>query len=180
MTRSEAASKAGKARAKAFTPEYQRAIRKKVSSTSCARNGSLGAKATIAKYGYESLFQKWHRWKLNNPSQNELLIVGILAQLKIGNERDWRIGSTFFTVDFYLPGFNKAIEVNGKVHKIFDVEQRLIREAKKLALLTDLGIDLLAIDYTELRDVPAVIEKIKQFVGSGWTDKAMPAQTGNG
>lgn len=41
-----------------FTPEHQRYARSRVSSDSCARNGAKGARATIAKYGEEFLFER--------------------------------------------------------------------------------------------------------------------------
>src|SRR5262245_58797657 len=83
---------------KHFTPEHQRHARSKVSSELCSRNGAKGARATIAKYGEEFLFDRWHAWKLANPSRPEQLVIGILTRLGIEFEREKRLGKSLYTV----------------------------------------------------------------------------------
>ena len=79
------------AKPKHLTREHQQKARALVSSASCARNGSLGAKATIAKYGFEKFFEAWRRWKLQHPSQPETTLIGILNDLAVVFEREWRL-----------------------------------------------------------------------------------------
>ncbi len=146
-----------------FTRDHQRYARSKVSSDACARNGRLGAQATIAKYGQRFLFERWRAWKLENPSKPEMILIGILSTLRIRFLREWQIGETFFTVDFYLPTLNKGIEFHGRVHQALEQEQRKARDVKKLELLERIGVDTLWLDQTDLESVPALIAKIINF-----------------
>src|SRR5262249_60274342 len=88
---------------KHLTRDHQRPARSKVSSCSCARNGRLGAKATIAKHGFRKFFESWRKWKLAHPSQPELVLIGILKRLNVAYEREWQLQPSFLTLDFYLP-----------------------------------------------------------------------------
>jgi very-short-patch-repair endonuclease len=146
-----------------FTREHQRKARARVKRESLVAAGRAGAKATIAKHGYECLFVHSRAYRLRNPSMNELVIIGILAQLKIKKDREWRVGTSFYTVDFYLPKFHKAIEVKGRIHQVFEQEKRAQNEARKRELLAKQGVECLWIDYLEMADVSAVIERIRQF-----------------
>lgn len=166
-----------------FTREHQRAARRAVSSASCAANGAKGAAVTIERHGYEVLFQRSRRHRLLNPSAPERLIIGILSTLKIKTDRKYRLGSTLYTVDFYLPDHSKAIEVHGRVHRMLKTQERARNDERKRALLDEAGIDCLWITDDELGDVPALIEKIKTFVlgcsncaGTGWIECGHPDQ----
>jgi hypothetical protein len=88
---------------KHFTREYQQHARSKVSSESCSRNGAKGAKVTIERYGVDTLFKRWHAWKLANPSRPERLMIDILTGLKIEFECEKRIGDSLYSMYFYLP-----------------------------------------------------------------------------
>src|SRR5215510_2775108 len=101
---------------KHLTREHQRRARSKVSSISCARNGSLGAKATIAKHGFGKFFESWRKWKLEHPSQPELVIIDILDGLNVAYEREWQLQPSFLTLDFYLPKICAGIEFQGRIH----------------------------------------------------------------
>lgn len=162
--RREAGRKGGLARAKQFTSASQRAARRKVSSASCAANGAKGAQVTLARHGFEKLFERARQHRLKHPSQNELLVIGVLAQLQIANEREWQIGNSMFTCDFYLPLQRKVIEVRGRVHQVFDVEKRARRTAQKMELLAALRIPVLWIEAEELADLVAVIARIRAFL----------------
>jgi very-short-patch-repair endonuclease len=151
-----------------FTREHQRMARRKVSSESCARNGAKGAKVTMAKYGEEFLFKKWQKWKLENPSRPELLMIGILSRLGIRYERERQIGESLYSMDFYLPDTNQSIEVNSRIHTQFEAEKRKRRSARKRALLEQLEINCLVVWDTELTaDTPAVISKVQSFLKGG-------------
>lgn len=147
-----------------FTSTTGRKARSLVSSASCARNGRLGARATITKHGFDVFFRGWRRWKKQNPSKPELQMIGILATLKLRHVPNWRIGQSYFTLDFYLKDFNCGIELHGRIHKTLDPEKRAKNDAKKRDLLNDLGIEVLWVDDQSLKDVDALIAKVRDFI----------------
>jgi hypothetical protein len=148
-----------------FTPEFQRWARKHVSSESCAKNGAKGFSATLAKHGPDVAFHGARQWRLGHPSNNELLMMGILSRLGIAYEREYRLGTSLFTIDFYLPAIARGIEVNSRIHTELDVEKRKRQAASKRKLMSDLRIPCLFVWDTELTgDVEAVIRKVRRFV----------------
>ena len=149
-----------------LTKEHQRRARSKVSSSSCARNGSLGAKATIAKHGFGKFFESWRKWKLAHPSQPELVIIGILDCLNVVYEREWQLQPSFLTLDFYLPTIRVGVEFHGRIHGQLKQEQREQNDVKKLELLANAGIETSWIEHTELGDIEALTDKIRAFVDS--------------
>jgi len=128
---------------KHLTNEHQRRARSKVSSSSCARNGSLGAKATISKHGFGKFFAAWRKWKLAHPSKPELAIIGILDSLNVTCEREWQLQPSFLTLDFYLPEIRAGIEFHGRIHGQLKQEKREENDAKKHELLVAAGIETL-------------------------------------
>jgi very-short-patch-repair endonuclease len=149
-----------------FTPEFQRWARSHVSSASCAKNGAKGFSATLAKHGPDPAFNGARQWRLNHPSSNELLMMGILARLGVTYEREYRLGNSLYTIDFFLHATGQAIEVNSRIHTQLNVEKRKRQAAQKRKLMRDLRIPCLVIWDTELtRDADAVIRKVRRFVG---------------
>lgn len=144
---------------------HQRAARRQVKRESLQRAGRRGYEATLEKHGAEFLFENWRAWKLAHPSTPELRMIGILATLKIPYEREWRVGDSHHTVDFKLTGRDLAIEVYSRVHTEFQPEQRAQWKARKMALLTEIGISVLWIKDEEMSDVAAVIERVRKFCG---------------
>ena len=149
---------------KHLTREHQRMARSKVSSASCARNGSKGARATIKKYGFEKFFVAWRKWKIEHPSGPELVIIGILNDLAVTFEREWQLHPSFLTLDFYFPGLLRGIEFHGRIHGQLKQQQRESNDAKKRELLEQSGIECLWIEHTEMDDPAALAEKIEQFL----------------
>jgi len=148
-----------------FTPEFQRWARGHVSSESCAINGAKGFKATLRKHGPDVAFNGARQWRLKNPSSNERLMIGILSRLGITYEREYRLPNGQYTVDFYLPTTNQAVEVDSRIHAQFEAEKRRRQSACKRKLLRENGIKCLTIWDKELvRDVEGVIEKVQRFV----------------
>jgi hypothetical protein len=147
-----------------FTSETARAARRKVSSASCARNGAKGARATIAKHGFDFFFERWRAWKLQKPSGPERQMIDILDALEARYERDWRIGESYFTLDFYLPDLGRGVEVHGRIHKTLEVDRRAKNDARKRALLKDLGIEALWINDQDLEDADALAAKVRDFI----------------
>jgi very-short-patch-repair endonuclease len=149
-----------------FTPEFQRRARAHVSSESCAKNGAKGFSATVKKYGPDVAFNNARQWRLDHPSSNELLMIGILSALKITFEREWRIADTLYAVDFYLSETRQVIEVHSRIHEKFDAEKRRRQDACKRELLKKSGIECLTVWDRELvRDAYGVIQKVRRFVG---------------
>jgi very-short-patch-repair endonuclease len=148
-----------------FTSEFQRWARSQVRQESCVINGAKGFRAPSAKHGPDVAFHGARQWRLDHPSSNELRMIGILSQLRIAYEREWQIGDTIYTVDFYLPATRQAIEVDSRIHEQFEREKRRRRAAHKRKLLKERGITWLTIWDKELaKDVEAVIQKVRRFV----------------
>lgn len=147
-----------------FTSEHQRMARSKVSRESCSRNGKLGARATIAKHGFARFFEHWRKWKLQNPSGPELVIIDILDDLAVTYEREWQLEPSFLTLDFYFQDLRKGIEFHGRIHGQLKQQQREANDAKKRELLEQAGIECLWIEHTELTDLQEISEKIERFL----------------
>jgi very-short-patch-repair endonuclease len=147
-----------------FTREHQRKARRSVSSEACARNGRLGARATIAKHGFERFFESWRKWKLAHPSKPEQIIIGILDDLNLTYEREWRLQPSFLTLDFYFEQQRKGVEFHGRIHGQLKQEQREENDAKKRALLAQAGIECLWIEHTEMNERAALVRKIRAFL----------------
>lgn len=149
-----------------FTSEFQRWARSHVRRESCVINGAKGFRATSAKHGPDVAFHGARQWRLDHPSSNELLMIGILSSLKINFEREWRIADTLYAVDFYLPETRQAVGVHSRIHEHLDAEKRRRQEACKRKLLKKSGIECLIVwDRDLVRDADGVIQKVRRFVG---------------
>jgi very-short-patch-repair endonuclease len=147
-----------------FTREHQRKARRSVSSESCARNGRLGARATIQKHGFAKFFESWRKWKLAHPSKPEKVIISILDDLNLAFDREWRLQPSFLTLDFYFESRRKGIEFHGRIHGQLKQEQREENDAKKRELLAQAGIECLWIEHTEMDERAALARKIRAFL----------------
>jgi very-short-patch-repair endonuclease len=167
--RREHMRKLGKIRAKAFTPAYQRAARRKVSRESLQRNGKKGAEKTIALHGYKALFEGCRRSRLANPSKMELVMMGLLKTLRMRFEREYVLGETLFTLDFFVAERSLGIEVDGSIHDPGEPDQakRIQHAERKEAICRYMGIKLIRIHHTELAgdDLSVVINKIQEIAG---------------
>jgi very-short-patch-repair endonuclease len=174
--------KGGATRAKQFTPASQRAARRKVSRESCRRNGAKGAARTIELHGYKALFEGSRRSRLANPSPNELVMMGLLKTLKLRYEREYVLGETLFTLDFYVPDHKLGIEVDGSIHDPGkpDEAKRIQHAERKAALCRCMKITLIRIHHSELAgdDLGDVIAKIEEFAGAGCAGKRGQQRTG--
>lgn len=158
---------AGAIRAKQFTPQFQRAARRKVSSESCARNGAKGARATIERHGMDTMMEQARRHRLQRPSPLELQVIGILARLKLDYEREFVVcNKRFFTVDFWLPDHRLAIEVHGAIHDPGkpNYRRRLQNDQEKRELLRHQKRRLLMLHHSEFANLGNVIERIRNEV----------------
>ncbi len=170
----EMGRKGGKARAAAFTPEYQSAAGKRSAEVNnMAALGHKGAQAFIAKYGYGKLYHLCREWRLRNPSTHEQQVMDILCTIGMVSGRDYERefeARDYLSVDFAFPLLRKAIEVNGRVHydPAFDnprrIETREANDADKLVQLAQLGWDVLVLDY---RRADRFDQLVKEFVLGG-------------
>jgi len=180
--RSKWGKRGGAARAKQFDSAYQRAARRKVSSASCAKNGRKGAERTIELHGYQALFEGCRRKRLANPSKCELVMIGLLKQIGLRYEREYVLGETLYTLDFYVAAHGLGIEVDGSIHDPGKPDQakRIQHAERKAALCRCMGIRLIRIHHTELAgdDLSAVINKIREIAGPGGPAFGSREQTG--
>jgi very-short-patch-repair endonuclease len=161
--------KGGATRAKQFTSASQRAARRKVSRESCQRNGAKGAARTIEIHGYKKLFDCARRWRLANPSKTELVMIGLLKTLRLRYSREYVLGETLYTLDFYLAKYKLGIEVDGSIHDPGKPGEakRIQHDAQKARLCRCMEIKLIRIHHSELKgdDLSGVIAKIEEIVG---------------
>jgi very-short-patch-repair endonuclease len=180
--RSETGKRGGKARAQAFTPAYQRAARRKVSREACQRNGKKGAARTIELHGYAALFEGCRRKRLANLSKTELVMMGLLKTMKLRYEREYVLGETLFTLDFYVADRRLGIEVDGSIHDAGKPDQaKRIQHAERKAVLCQcMGIRLIRIHHSELAgdDLSPVISKILGIAGARGPGDDSREQTG--
>jgi very-short-patch-repair endonuclease len=176
------AVKGGKARAKQFTSSSQRHARKRLSSEKAAANGKKGAQRTIELHGYQALFEGCRRKRLANPSKTELVMMGLLKTLRMRFEREYVLGETLFTLDFYLAEYALGIEVDGSIHDPGKPDQakRIQHAERKEALCRVMKIKLIRIHHTELADddLSAVINKIREIAGMGCAGKQSHHRSG--
>jgi very-short-patch-repair endonuclease len=174
--------KGGKTRAKQFTSASQRAARRRVSSESCRRNGAKGAARTIELHGYKALFEGSRRKRLANPSPCELTMMGLLKTLGLKYRREYVLGGTLYTLDFYLAKHRLGIEVDGSIHDPGkpDEAKRIQHAEHKAALCRCLKIKLIRIHHSELRgdNLDGVISKIEEIAGVGRVGKRSQQRTG--
>jgi hypothetical protein len=161
----------GKARAAMpdFVEHQRRAGRRSAEVNDMAALGHRGAMAFIRKYGYVRLFELARKWRLRNPSRHERRVMAILEDLGVQYEREARVlgERELVSVDFYLPGRGKIVEVNGRVHydPAFDHPNypgtRARKEAERLSQLRE-AFEVLVLDYREMADAPS---RIVEFLG---------------
>ena len=178
----EIARRGGQARAQQFTSASQKHARRKVSSESCRRNGAKGAARTIELHGHKPVFEGCRRSRLAKPSLCELVMMGLLKQLRLEYEREYVLGETLYTLDFYLHEFSLGIEVDGSIHDPGkpDEAKRIQNAERKAALCRSMKIKLIRVHHTELAadDLSAVINKIRKIAGV--EAPAKEAHKGNG
>ena len=93
------------------------------------------------------------------------------STLKLKYEREYVLGETLFTLDFYVADHRLGIEVDGSIHDPGKPDQakRIQHAERKAAICRCMGIKLIRIHHSELRgdDLSAVIAKIEEIAGKG-------------
>jgi len=179
---SEIGRRGGRTRAKQFTSSSQRHASKHVSREARVANGRKGAARTIELHGYKALFEGSRRKRLANPSPCELVMMGLLKTMKLRYEREYVLGETLFTLDFYLAEYKLGIEVDGSIHDKGkpDEAKRIQHAQRKAVLCRSMGIKLIRIHHSELRgdDLGGVIAKIEEIAGRCDAGKQSQCSTG--
>ena len=102
----------GKARAKAFTSDYQRQAQAARSRESLAAAGALGYQALVVSHGAGFAQDKAAEWRRANPSALEQKMSGLLDARGEAYEREAKLDSGLY-VDFLLPARRAVIEADG-------------------------------------------------------------------
>jgi very-short-patch-repair endonuclease len=128
--------KGGKARAKQFNSEYQKAARARVKRESLVRAGKAGYQATGERKGWSKANEYARRWRLGHPSEPERWVMSILDGAGIQYEREYPVLDRY-SIDLARPDERIAIEVNGHQHKASfgEDEPRAEKHAEKCAAL---------------------------------------------
>jgi hypothetical protein len=157
---------------------YQRHIRSKVSSESCAKNGAKGFAALVAAGKGNLAGEKAADWRYEHPSDLERLVLGALQRLlpeydiSSRQYREVKVGR--FYVDFKL-GYI-AIEVNDDTWHLnsasftgIDVESR---DAGKYAYLREQGLTVIILAEKAVRNgeaeqmltqlKPSILEQLEE------------------
>ena len=162
MTRSEAGRLGGLARARqpGFADHNRRiaalggrALFEQRGARYMAQIGMKGAKATISAHGYDAFLDKIRDYRLKHPSSLEAEMAATLDDLGLAYEREYVVQpptGRALLVDFYLPGHNLVIEVNGRVHDpdlgFKDPDKERLREER----IREAGYRLLVIGHQEM------------------------------
>ena len=103
-----------------------------------------------------------------NQTTSEALLWNILRNRKISGKKFNRqypiIYSAnrrpyYFVADFYCHESKLVVEIDGKVH---DVQQEY--DIQRTMVLKELGITVLRIKNEELKDIPAVIKRVCEYL----------------
>ena len=178
--RREIAIAGGRARAKSFTPEHQRAARAALPHDVVVRAARAGFKAVIERKGGRTInrvLEAARRHRLSNPSKPERAMMELLDGMGVAYEREHNVARHVYRwVDFYIPSLNAAIQVHGGQHFVAgwgdEVEfarlrrcDELVRRACKRA-----GIRLIEIDARHMRSatgMAAITEAVGAFLCAG-------------
>jgi very-short-patch-repair endonuclease len=149
------ARKGGLSRAKAFTPDYQRAVASCKPSEQLARAGRAGWEALVAAKGVEYAARQTARWRREHPTSLELAVMTWLDEHDVSYEREAEIklGAGVFFADFKLAD-GRLIEVDGVAWHGDDAvraEQGERDRIRRLAI-RDAGYETLHLTEAEIRD----------------------------
>ena len=151
-----------------FTPAHQRMAQACRTHESLSEAGRRGYRVTVERHGPDLAFEASRQYRIDHPSYPELVMMGVLKQLRVPYEREWRIDEKrLLCADFLLTNTEQVIEVHSDLH-LHPKQQE--RDERKQALLKERGIPCLVVWDHQLEDErqsPAVIERIKDFVALG-------------
>ncbi len=156
---------AGRNRAKAFTPEFQREARSHVKTESLQASGKAGYAALVAKKGRLYAGRKAADYRRSNPSDLERIVIGWLDEIIGLYSREMEIDEFF--VDFAYRNF--CIEVHGSQwHEKLELRQdQPLRDKRKYKTLTSLGYTVVILPEKDIRSGEAKWTLIK-LLGEGY------------
>lgn len=136
---------AGKKRAQAFTPEYQRQTRSQLPKSVCVAGGKTAYKKLVEKYGPEYAQDKAAEWRMDNPSSLEVIVMEWIGNTAHKREAKIRLpDGRFYFVDFQIG--NTLIEVNGAwVHSL-----RVESDGRKYAALQAAGYTVIILPEADV------------------------------
>lgn len=158
----------GKKRALAFTREYQMATRAHVRVESLRQAGHKGAVAVIEKYGRQRLYSLTAAYYKEHPTSPVRRIMRLLEDLgyydDINYKREYILLKDTSPLDIAFPCLRKGIEVNGKVHYLFNQESRRAYQTEKIKRLEQNGWHILVIEHDLEDDDSALKAKLQDFL----------------
>lgn len=107
--------KAGQARARQFTPEYQRKARAAQTRECCAIKGRKGFEALVRKYGQAHALEHLAKYRREHPNAVERLVIAWLNERGIAYQQEAQVCGYY--VDFLVGqanGSQTVVEVDGR------------------------------------------------------------------
>lgn len=134
-------------------PAFQREMRSRVSSESCAANGSKGFQATVKKFGRDFGLKVLATWRRAHPTALERQVMQWLDEFQMAYEREKQIGRVF--CDFVIEDIKLVIECDGRPwhsnHPLHG-EDRVSRDRDKDRLLKRHGYSVLRLPEGAIRN----------------------------
>lgn len=150
----EGCRRGGQARAKSFTPEYQRQARARVKRESLQAAGRRGQQRLLERHGEEFRAECLAIHRRAHPSDLEIIVMAWLHRLGVSYLRDVRIGPYF--ADFLVE--RTVIEVDGEhwhTNNGHHGEDRETRDRAKDEILRALGYTVIRLSEASIRDESA-------------------------
>lgn|SRR5574341_258919 len=142
---------AGRSRATAFTPDYQRAISAAQDLQIKKRGGRTAYQTNRQRYGDALMAARLADYRRAHPSDLEQIVIGWLDELGEHYDREIAVGDVF--ADFIV-GY-LAVEVDSHYWHRPNLRNRRSgpeRDARKDALLRSFGYHVLRLSEAEIRD----------------------------
>jgi len=169
----EAGRRGGKTRAKAFTPDYQRAVASCKSDEAIRRAAKAGYQATASKHGHDFARRKAADYRRANPSGLERQVADFLNAIGVAflREAEVQVGDRLFFVDFDVAG--RFIEGNGAAWHDRDdlVPGAIARTQSRADQLRDAGFDVLHVSEAAIADGSAWLTIERWLHGEAATRK---------
>lgn len=151
--RSEICRKAGIARAKAFTPDYQRATRAALPREAAARGGRNAFAAACKRYGIDGALEHLAAYRRAHPTKLERTVMAWLDEHYYSYEREVRIAGIY--CDFLISKTRIIIEVDGHMaHTMHPLhgQDRASRDLIHGMALATAGYTLIRLDESDIKN----------------------------
>ena len=155
---------AGKARARAFTPEYQRQARAHLSREALARGGRRTFQLMVSRYGRAHALDHLANYRREHPSDIERRVMDWLDQHSIAYQREANVAGVY--VDFLLDDSTTVLECDGAIWHANDPlhgEDRASRDTLHEMALTANGYRLIRLPEAAILDGSAFAQLEQQL-----------------